>query len=61
MYWDWGRTKGLSQLNVKHNFVGSFVYDLPRSAVREPWSGAEWLANERGFDLERRHAVHCDR
>jgi len=30
-YWDWGRTKGLSQLNVKHNFVTNFVYDLPQS------------------------------
>jgi hypothetical protein len=32
MYWDWGRTKGLSQLNVKHNFVSNFVYDLPQVA-----------------------------
>jgi len=31
MYWDWGRTKGLSQLNVKHNFVTNFVYDLPQA------------------------------
>ncbi|HYR84035.1 MAG TPA: TonB-dependent receptor [Terriglobia bacterium] len=30
-YWDWGRTKGLSQLNVKHNFVSNFVYDLPQT------------------------------
>jgi hypothetical protein len=29
-YWDWGRTKGLSQLDVKHNFNTSFVYDLPQ-------------------------------
>jgi hypothetical protein len=29
-YWDWGRTKGLSQLNIKHNSVTSFVYDLPQ-------------------------------
>ena len=30
MYWDWGRTKGLSLLNTKHNSVISFVYDLPQ-------------------------------
>src|SRR5206468_3971239 len=30
MYWDWGRTKGLSQLNVKHNWVSNFIYDIPQ-------------------------------
>ncbi len=30
MYWNWGRTKGLSQLDVRHNFVTNFVYDLPQ-------------------------------
>jgi len=30
MYWDWGRTKGVSQLDVRHNFVTNFVYDLPQ-------------------------------
>src|SRR5207237_9057395 len=28
--WGWGRTKSLSQLDVSHNFVTSFVYDLPQ-------------------------------
>jgi hypothetical protein len=39
MYWDWGRTKGLSQLNVQHNFVSNFVYDLPQLG-REGVAGA---------------------
>src|SRR5262249_27076934 len=30
MYWDCGRTKSLSQLDVRHNFVTNFVYDLPQ-------------------------------
>jgi hypothetical protein len=30
MYWDWGRTKGLSLLHVKQNLVSNFIYDLPQ-------------------------------
>jgi len=32
-YWDWGKTKGLSLLNTKQNFVSSFVYDLPQTGL----------------------------
>jgi hypothetical protein len=35
LYWDWGRTKGLSQLMHKHNFVSNFTWDLPQTG----WTG----------------------
>lgn len=32
LYWQHGRMKGLSLIDVRHNFVSSFTYDLPRTS-----------------------------
>jgi len=33
LFWEYHRNKGLSQLNIRHNFVTNFTYDFPKTSL----------------------------